>query len=202
MTSPPAFMPMIQPNGRLFTAADLAVLPTHLPSGDIDYELDRGRVIVTAPHGCVHASIQALIATKLGIHGEAAGYGSAFTTVGVVLTRNPDTVLAPDAAFIGKAKLPVRESREGYLETIPDLVVEIRSKNDTTAHFDGKVAAYLAAGVATVWIADPEARTIAAHRTAADQPLVYHESDTLAIDELIPDFRLKVADVFRKAVGA
>ena len=35
------------------------------------------------------------------------------------------------AAFILTASLPVRQSTEGYLETIPEIVVEVRSKNDT-----------------------------------------------------------------------
>ena len=40
--------------------------------------------------------------------------------------------------------MPIRESREGYLETIPELVVEIRSKNDSSAEINQKIAEYLA----------------------------------------------------------
>ena len=36
-----------------------------------------------------------------------------------MVSRNPDTVLSPDVAFISKSKLPVRVTSEGYLETIP-----------------------------------------------------------------------------------
>ena len=36
---------------RLLTAADLAVLPSQLPSGPVLWELDNGRLVVMAPPG-------------------------------------------------------------------------------------------------------------------------------------------------------
>jgi Uma2 family endonuclease len=186
----------LQTVDRLFTAADLEFFPTDLPSGPIDYELDNGRLILMTPPGHAHGAAQARIATKFIVQAEEAGHGRAFTEVGVVLSRNPDTVLCPDVAFVGKSKLPVRESREGYLETIPDLVVEVRSKNDSRAELERKAAEYLSAGVAAVWIADPEAKTIGVHR-AGSEPRIYSGSQTLESDEPIPGLRLNVADIFR-----
>ena len=82
-----------------------------------------------------------VIGSALFAQGEQQGYGRAFTEVGVVLSRRPNTVLGPDAVFISTAKLPVVESPEGYLETIPDLAVEVRSRNDSAAELDRKIAA-------------------------------------------------------------
>jgi Uma2 family endonuclease len=188
-----------QPVGRLFTAADLAVFPTRLPSGDVDYELDQGRLIVMVPPGELHGSVQALIAAELVNQGQRKRYGRAYSEVGIVLSHNPDTVLGADLAFIGKSKLPVRKSREGYLETIPDLVVEIRSKNDARAELERKAGEYLAAGVGIVLLVDPDAKTIADHRAGAE-PRVYVASETLALDELIPGFRLNLAECFSDAL--
>jgi len=185
----------IEPRGRLFTVADLAAMPTHLPSGDIDFELDEGRLIVMVPPGRVHAATQVRFAAALFEQGEKRGLGQAFTEVAVVLSRRPDTVVAPDAAFVAAAKLPVRESPEGYLETIPDLVVEVRSKNDTAAELDRKVAQYLAAGVRVVLVADPAVKTITVYRSG-DEPKICARSETLALDDVIPGFRLNVGDVF------
>jgi Uma2 family endonuclease len=183
------------PHGRLLTAADLAAMPTHLPSGDVDFELDKGRLILMVPPGHLHGGVQANFAIILGVRGQHAGHGRVFTDVGLVLSRRPDTVVGPDVAFITTAKLPVRESPEGYLETIPDLVIEIRSRNDTSAEVESKVAAYLAAGVRVVWVADPVERTIVVHRSGT-KPNVYKESDSITMDEVIPGFRLKVAEAF------
>jgi Uma2 family endonuclease len=189
-----------QPDGRLFTAADLAAFPTHLPSGEIDYELDHGRlIIIMVPPGELHGSVQLLIGTELMNQGQRKRHGRTYSEVGIVLTRNPDTVLGADLAFVGKAKLPVRKSREGYLETIPDLVVEIRSKNDTRAELERKAGEYLAAGVGIVLLVDPEAKTVAEHR-AGTEPRVYLASETLALDEVIPGFRLDLAECFSESL--
>ena len=114
-----------RPAGRLLTAADLALFPTDLPSGHVDYELDQGKLVLTTPPGNEHGHVQLRIGSQLLIQGEAAGHGRAWTEVGVILRREPDRVVCPDAAFATKEHLPVRTSPEGYLETIPDLVVEV-----------------------------------------------------------------------------
>jgi len=194
MASPSALL-AVEPHGRLLTAADLAVMPTHLPSGDVDFELDKGRLILTVPPGQLHGRIQSRFAKALGIQGEDAGHGVVLTETGVVLSRNPDTVVAPDVAFIATVRLPVRESPEGYLETIPDLAIEVRSRNDTNSEVREKVAVYLVAGVRVVWIADPVTKTVVVHGPSS-HPCVYNESDTLPLDEIIPGLQLKLADIF------
>lgn len=196
MASPVVAEPT-QPKGKLFTAADLAALPTHLPSGDVDYELHQGRLVIMVPPGHEHGAAQVQIGAELVYQGQRKGHGRAFTEVGIILSRNPDSVVGPDAAFIVASRLPVRESKEGYLETIPDLVVEVRSKNDTAAELNKKIADYLAAGVRIVWIADSTAKSIVVH-TAANSPRICRESDTLSAENVIPGFQLKVADVFQQ----
>ncbi len=41
----------------LFTAADVAALPRGLPSGDVNYELDNGKLIVMPPPGNLHGGL-------------------------------------------------------------------------------------------------------------------------------------------------
>lgn len=185
----------IESRGRLFMAADLAMLPTHLPSGDVDFELDRGRLVVFVPSGLAHAAVHSRLMRAICSEAERTGGGEAFGRVGIVLSRDPDTVFAPDISFITAAKLPVRESPEGYLETIPDLVIEIRDRNDTTAELDKKVAVYIAAGVRIVWVADPAKKIIVLHQSGR-APRACGESNTLILDEVNPDLKLKVAGVF------
>jgi Uma2 family endonuclease len=126
--------------------------------------------------------------------GENAGHGEACDEVGVLLSRNPDNLLGPDAAFLTRASLPPRLSPEGYLLTIPELVVEVRSKNDTQQEIDDKVRDYLAAGVLVVWVADPAARTVTAYR-ANQTAFVSGAGDVLTADPVIPGFAAPVADL-------
>src|SRR5438874_944413 len=145
---------------RLFTVADLEALPSELPTGPILYELDNGRLIAMPPPGDLHGAYELNIGAALKYQGERRGFGKARSgEVGVILRRNPDRVVGTDALFIATASLPIRRSPEGYLETIPDLAVEVRSKNDSRPYLERKVADYLAAGVKVVWLADPTTRT-------------------------------------------
>jgi Uma2 family endonuclease len=178
---------------RLLTAADLAALPTSLPSGDVRYELDDGILVTMAPPSDTHGRRQTLIGYYL-TQAEFAGLGEARGEVGVVLRRSPDRVVGADAAFILTASLPVKRSSEGYLETIPEIVVEIRSKNDTNPEVDSKTAEYHRAGVMEVWVIDPDARTVGIRR--ANQPeAVFPDTATLA-SALLPGFAVPVANLF------
>ena len=182
---------------RLFTLADLEELPTDLPSGPIDYELDNGRLVfIMVPPGDIHGAAQSNIVTQLKVQGELKGHGKARTEVGVVLWRDPDRVVTPDVLFIANKSLPIRRSREGYLETIPELVVEVRSKNDSRPFIERKVEHYLKAGVEVIWVVDTTAKTVAIHRSSAAAAIL-SEADTLELPYLIPDFSLPVAEIFR-----
>jgi Uma2 family endonuclease len=161
---------------------------------DVDYELRDGRLVVMAPPGARHGRRQARFSAFLFTHGEQRGHGQAFAEVGVILRRYPDHLLGVDAAFVTTAQLPLRESPEGYLVTVPALVVEVRSKNDTQPDIDAKVNDYLAAGALLVWVADPDARTVTAYRPN-QQPATFAAADTLTADPVIPGFAVPVADL-------
>jgi len=150
-----------------------------------------------SPPGEEHGCRELRIAAALLHQGEFRGLGRASSgEVAIVLRRDPDRVVGADAVFVGSASLPVRRSPEGYLETIPDLVVEVLSKTDRPGKVSAKVAEYLAAGVRLVWVASSADRMVTAHRAGAE-PAVFGEADALVCEDIIPGFRLPVADVFR-----
>ena len=152
--------PVMEKTLRLLTAVDLAALPSELPSGSVRYELDNGRLVIMPPTGYTHGQLEVRLGSALLIQGEWRGFGKACCgEVGVILWRNPDRVVGVDAAFIAAASLPLRRSAEGYLETIPDLIAEVVSKNDPPANIEKKVQDYLKAGVRLAWVADPSTKT-------------------------------------------
>lgn len=113
-----------------------------------------------------------------------------------MLSIGPDSVAGPDASFVAERSLPIRESPEGYLETIPELVVEIRSKNDTGAYLTRKVTKYLKIGVQLVWVIDPQAKTVIEHRASA-APKTFTIGGVLQFEDIIPGFRLPLAELFK-----
>ncbi len=191
LTPPPA---RVRPTStRLFTVADLAAMPDSLPSGPVRYELDDGVLIAMAPPGNVHGRKQGKAIVLLARHAEDIGLGEYRGEVMVVLRRNPDRVVAPDALFLTADQLPEKMSKEGYLETIPKLVVEVRSKNDTWPEIESKAAEYLAAGVEQVWALDPSTRSIRAYSSTGVQDLA--TTDTVTAPFLL-GFAVPVAEFF------
>jgi Uma2 family endonuclease len=182
-------------NTRLFTAADLAHMPDELPSGPVKWELDNGRMIAMPPPGDEHAVIQANVISHLKWQGDFRQHGETRGEGMIVLARNPDVIRAPDASFIRTSRLPAQTSPEGYLVTLPDLAVEIRSPNDTLAELQRKTELYLAAGIAVVWVVDPIGRQVIESRLTNQH--VWMSGDTIPLEDVIPGFTLPVADLFR-----
>ena len=182
-------------SGRLFTIDDVQKLPPSLPSGDVDYELDNGRLIIVSPPGRMHSKIQTRISVFLS-RAEEAGLGEAFTEIGIVLWRDPDRLVGADAAFVARNKCPPRETQEGYLETIPNLVVEIRSKDDTVAELKRKANDYLKAGVTIVWLIDPIANNATVLR-AKCEPVVLAHDGLLGEPDILPGYELRLADLLK-----
>ena len=192
LTPPPA---RVRPtSNRLFTVADLAAMPDALPSGPVRYELDDGVLIAMAPAADIHSAKQFVAGVILYLHAQAKGLGEGRTESAIILRRNPDRVAIADAAFLTTDQFPLKHSKEGYLETIPKLTVEVKSKNDSWPEVESKVAEYLAAGVELVWVLDQKASAIRAY--AANQPTqVFAAADTLTAP-FLPGFAVPVADFF------
>ncbi|MGE0759278.1 MAG: Uma2 family endonuclease [Pirellulaceae bacterium] len=183
---------------RLYTAADIAAMPSDLPSGPARYELDNGRLITTVPPGFLHGSIELRIGSALYTQGELKGHGKGSCgEAGIILWRNPDRVVGADVLFIAKSSLPIRRSPDGYLETIPDVVIEITSKNDTKDYVARKTADYLQAGVKQVCIVDPFTNTITVH-AQGKQPVVLTNGDVWRLEPFIPGFKLAFDDIFKE----
>ena len=107
----------------------------------------------------------------------------------------PGTVRKPDVSFVRKERLPEGPTSEGYLYIPPDLAVEVISPNDLAYQVDHKVREYLDAGVALIWVINPEERTVRIHRR--DRSISWlEEQDELLGEDVIPGFRCCVSTLF------
>jgi Uma2 family endonuclease len=106
-------------------------------------------------------------------------------------------VRKPDASFIALNRMTREQyEEEGYIDIVPDLVVEVISPNDRAADVEEKLAEWLGAGVKVVWIINPESRTIRIHRRDGESAFL-RSSDTLSAHDVLPGFSLPVAELFR-----
>lgn len=176
---------------KLVTAADLARMPE-----DERYELIRGELQPMSPVGRPHGEALLELSTPLSLHVKRYGLGKLYAgDVGVILERDPDTVLAPDLAFVRADRLSPSDPGDGYMPYPPDLVIEIGSPSDTPRSLRRKAARYFAAGVSYVWLVEAPTRSVS--QLGADgSERVWRDEDILDGGDVLPEFRLPVAAIF------
>ena len=177
---------------ELFTAEDLE----RLASDGRRMELVKGKVYEMAPAGGRHGFVAIRLSTPLSAHVWQLDLGHVFAAeTGFLLRRGPDTVRAPDVAFISRSRLQLNEIPESFIELAPDLVVEVVSPGDSRREVREKVEDWLQAGVRLVWVLYPATRTAIVYRSLSDVSNLT-ESDTLNGEDVVPGFSCRLADVF------
>ena len=157
-------------------------------------ELVRGRLVVREPPGTRHGAIAANLAYYLGDHVRRHGLGTVFAQdTGFKITSDPDTVRAPDVAFVARERAD-RIPGRGYAELAPDLLAEVISPDDRPAEVLAKVADFLAAGARLVWVIDPERMEARVYRQDGSLA-VLGEDDALDGEDVLPGFRCKVTQI-------
>jgi len=157
-------------------------------------ELVRGVLVVREPAGYQHGDVAMRLAAAIYTHVEAHGLGRVFAAeTGFTLARNPDTVRAPDVAFISTARLPDPPPR-GFAELAPDLAVEVLSPDDRPGAVLAKVADWLNAGARLVWVVDP-LRVIARVYRADGSESMLDETDALQGEDVLPGFAYQLSAI-------
>jgi len=104
----------------------------------------------------------------------------------------------PDVVFVRKNRFPGSQIPDGDIRLAPDLVVEVLSPGNSGIELEDKLDEYLAAGVAMVWIVNPDRRTIRVYRGDGTTKL-FQPQDVIENEPLLPNFRLVVDEVFPEA---
>ncbi len=179
---------------RLLTAEDLAAMP----SGGRRLELVQGRLVTMAPAGEEHGVQGMALMVHLGHWVIENGLGRVYLAeTGFVLSRDPDTVRAPDGAFLRRERQPA-DLGSSFATVLPDLVVEVASPTDSQHEVLGKVGDWLDAGVAVVWVLWPRAQCLQVWRAGHEATTLYAD-DTLTCADLLPGFELPLRKVFKEA---
>jgi Uma2 family endonuclease len=167
-----------------------------MPDDDYCYELLKGELIRMPPPGHVHGLVAMNIAGPLHQYVKQTNLGIVYAAeTGFWIEFNPDTVRAPDVAFIARERLEAADAIDGYFEGAPDLCAEVLSPRSSRKYSERKVIAWLEAGSRMVWVANPKLKTVMVYRSLNDV-VTLTENDELDGDDVIPGFRLAVAEVF------
>lgn len=158
-------------------------------------ELVRGELVMMVPPGFEHGWLQNRIGHRLVSFVESRRLGVITGEIGFVLARGPDTVRAPDVAFVRAERITGRIP--GYFEGAPDLAVEVLSPDDRPGYVRDKVLEWLESGAGAVWVVDPRARTVAVHEPKR-KAVVLGEGDVLKGSGPLDGFELQVREIFAR----
>jgi Uma2 family endonuclease len=168
----------------------------YLALGDIGPSaLLQGELVLMSPSGYNHGWIASNLDRALGVFVKSKSLGRISTAeAGFLISRNPDTVRAPDVAFVRAERIPPGGQKK-FFEGPPDLAVEVLSPDDRSSDVNAKIQDWLQAGCVQVWVVDPQTKTVMVYRNAREAT-IFTQEDTLTAPDLFPGFSLPVAEIF------
>ena len=173
---------------------DMAITTSCVLNPEREYEIVAGQPEEKEMGGLRHGGVGARLIGRLTNFVEAHQLGGVY---------GPDTTFRigeneriPDVAFVAAARLPVEGEPEGIGLMPPDLAVEIISPNDLYEKVISKVEEYLAGGVRQVWLLSPEHKIVTIFH-APTRTTILTEADDLVSEEILPEFRCRIAELFR-----
>jgi Uma2 family endonuclease len=189
---------------KVWTEADLLAMP----DDGVERWLVNGRLRERPSEfpeaGCfVRNRAGAAVLTRLGasvlewVRSRPGPRGAVYASrVGVVLRRDPDTVMSADLVYAAPELVAAQDDdRTTLLDGVPGLAVVVLAPNDVVGLVDEKIDAYQAAGVPVVWVVHPTRRTVTVHRPGRE-PELFNVTHHLPADPALPGFAPPVRDLF------
>ena len=176
---------------KLLTADDLL----RLDAEGIKGELIRGVLSEEMPPGYEHAELMAELTMQLRSFAKARNLGSVLGELEIRLESTPDTVRAPDIAFVSRGRIPPGARPRGFSDITPDLVVEVASPSDTRQAVHDKALMWRQNAARLVWVLHPDTRTVDVY--AEGHPVTtVAENDALEGLEVLPGLTCPVSEIF------
>ncbi len=167
-----------------------------MPDDGKRHELVEGELTeLTPPPGWVHGKTQLNTGIVLREFVRPRRLGDVVTETGFVISTDPDTVRAPDVAFVSAGRLPKGEPPTGYLRLVPDIAVEVVSPSDTASEIRSRARMWLEAGCRLVWVVYPASRSVTVYRSMSDA-VTLEADDVLDGAPVLDGFGVSVSDLF------
>jgi Uma2 family endonuclease len=167
-----------------------------LPDDGMRHELVDGELRVMEPSGFEHGRVASMVGALLAAYVRQTSAGVTLgAETGFILRRDPDTVRAPDAAFVAKARAGAAGPVVGFWPGAPDFAVEVVSPSESFAEVEAKALHWLEAGTTLVLVVDPARRSATTYRGRGEAQ-VHREHDTLDLSDGVPGRRVTVSELF------
>ena len=179
---------------RLMTVRELLAIPREDYRG-YRYELIRGELTKTMSAGFAHGAQTVNIIGSLWTHVRQHDMGRVVTAeTTFLLETDPDHARIPDIGFVRQERVSSLDEMTGAFHGAPDLAVEVISPTDRLTRVRAKTQDWLDHGTLMVIVVNPRNRTVQAH--TADGVIELTEADTLDGGDVVPGWRMPVADIF------
>jgi Uma2 family endonuclease len=174
------------------TAEDLL----QMPSDGFRYELLKGELRKMAPASHQHGRITMNVSGPLDYHVRTNNLGIVFAAeTGFKIGSNPDTVRAPDVAFVSQERIQQAGDVKGYWPGAPDLVVEVVSPSDVYTEVEEKVIEWLEAGAIAVIVVNPRKGLVTLYQSITDI-VILTKDEILDVSDIVPGWTIAVKNIF------
>ena len=184
----------------LATLARSAPLLTSEPDSESLYEIVDGERREIPHMGAWAGTIASILVYYLNAFAVPKKLGLAI--VEVLFRFAPDLpARRPDLAFVASGRWPVKEPLTmdpPEWDVVPNLAVEVVSPSNSAQEIIDKIHEYFKVGVQLVWIIYPSQRCVYVYVSPANDRILL-EKDQLDGGQVLPGFRLSIAELFAPA---
>ena len=160
-------------------------------------ELVEGELRMMSPAGGRHGRVAMNCGRLLANHVDEHNLGIVYAAeTGFVLARDPDTVRAPDVAFVCAARVPEIGDESAFIPFAPDLAIEVISPSDSFSGVEEKAFSWLGAGTCLVLLVDAANETVHVYRST-DEIAVFGKGDHFSAADVVDRWQVVVAKLFR-----
>ena len=159
-------------------------------------ELIDGELIQMSPASFEHGDVTVRLTWRIAQFVDQHNLGVvAGAETGFILRRNPDTVRAPDIAFVTKARVQKAGPVRAFWPGCPDLAVEVVSPSDSFTEVEAKALAWIDGGCHVVWVVDPKQKHVTEYRSSTEIR-IFKGTDRLSAPDLLKDWSVEVEKLF------
>ena len=173
-----------------FTIKDLETFQSNYP--DYQMELVEGDIVIMSPSGLESEEVGTEIVARLRNWVRPRKLGRVIGSSAGFILPNSD-LRAPDVSFIKAEKL--KQTTENYAEVVPDLIFEVKSKNDSLKKLREKIEEFLSLGTTVGVLVDPRQHKIEVYRLDKTT-ITLHDVDIFTVPEILPGWEFPVADIW------